>query len=193
MGLIDKLKRFAGNYFLSKTLAGLQREKRMTGIYSASSVAILFELTDESVYQEVHRYLQGLQEKKIRVKALGFASDKVAATHFLPVLTFDLFSNKNLNWFRIPKTAMIRDFADSEFDILINLASEQVFPLKYIAASSKARLKAGSYSESDPEDPACSLRAIYDILLKTDDPHDQGELLRNFNEYIIMLNPRDHG
>lgn len=193
MGLIDKIKSSAGNYFLRKTLSGLQREKKLTGLHSASSVAVLFELTDESVYQEVHRYLQSLQEKKIRVKALGFASDKVAATHFLPVLTFDLFSNRNLNWFRIPKTAMIRDFADSEFDILFNLASERVFPLKYIAASSRARLKAGSYFESDPEDPACGLRAIYDILLKTDDPHDQGELLRNFNEYIIMLNPRDHG
>ncbi len=193
MALLEGIRKKAGLYLLQKRMKANVRNRKLVSIYSAGSVAILFEFTDQSVYQGVHKYFQALQEKKIKVKALGFANNRLVTNQFLPVLTFDTFTRKNLNWAGVPQSTGIKDFIESEFDICINLAPENIFPLQYIAAASKARLKAGTYTQSDPEDPACLLPSIYDILIKSEDPHDQIECLKNIHEYFIMLNPRENG
>ncbi len=85
------------------------------------------------------------RRKKIKVKALGYASNKLVTNHFLPVLSFDFFNPGQINWFHIPKAPCVQDFIETDFDICINISSENVFPLKYIAGMSKARLKVGAY------------------------------------------------
>ena len=147
MNLIQQIRTNAGNYFLHKGVASLRRSKKLVNINSAASVGILFELTEESVYYSIQKYFHKLQEKKIKVKALGFASNKLVTNHFLPVLSFDFFNARQLNWFFIPKAPCIQDFVDTDFDICINIADENIFPLKYIAGMSKARLKVGAYGK----------------------------------------------
>jgi hypothetical protein len=147
MNLLQQIRTLAGNYFLNKGISALKRNKKLVNINSAGSVGIIFELTDESVYYSIQKYFQRLQEKKIKVKALGYASNKLVTNHFLPVLSFDFFNSKQLNWFQIPKAPCVKDFVESDFDICINIASEYVFPLKYVAGMSKARLKVGAYGK----------------------------------------------
>jgi hypothetical protein len=181
-----------GNYFLRKGIASLSRNKKLVNINTASSVGILFELTEESVYYSVQKYFQQFQEKKIKVKALGFASNKLATNHFLPVLAVDFFSKKQVNWIYIPRAQCVQDFIDSDFDICINIASEKTFPLKYIAGLSKARLKVGAYSSDMPAKEYKDLSSIYDIMLLAEEDHDQISFLNNIHEYLNMLNPKNN-
>lgn len=191
MNLIRQFRVNAGNYFLHKGIASLHRIRKLVSINSAASVGILFELTDESVYYSVQKYLQKLQEKKIRVKALGFASNKLLATHFLPVLSFDFFIPRQLNFFFIPKAPCIQAFVETDFDICINIASENVFPLKYVAGMSKARLKVGAYKKDMPGKKYDELSEIYDIMLLSEENHDQINFLDNIHEYLTILNPKE--
>lgn len=173
-------------------MAHTVRRRKLVSVYSAGSVAILFELTDETVYQSVQKYFQGLQERKIKVKALGFANNKLVSNQFLPVLSVDFLNRKNLDWFGIPRAAMVRDFIDTEFDICINLAPESLFPLQYVAGMSKSKLKAGTYNQNNPEEPGNLMPAIYDILIKSEPPHNQVECLKNIHDYLMMLNPHEN-
>jgi hypothetical protein len=192
MNLIHNIRIYAGNYFLRKGVASLKRNRKLVNINSAVSVGILFELTDESVYYSVQKYFQKLQEKKIKVKALGFASNKLITSHFLPVLSFDFFNSKQLNWFFIPKAPCVHDFVDMDLDICINIASENVFELKYIAGMSKARLKVGAYKKDMPAEKYKELSEIYDIMLLTEENHNQVVFLENIHEYLTILNPKEN-
>jgi hypothetical protein len=190
MSFFEQIRTKAGNYILTKGISSLKRNKKLVNINSAASVGILFELTDESVYYAIQKYFQKLQEKKIRVKALGFSSNKLIANQFLPVLAFDFFNNKQVNWLRIPKAPCIQDFIASDFDICINIASEKVFPLEYIAGISGARLKVGAYTKEMPASEYKILAGIYDIMIMTDDNHNQITFLDHIHDYLTILNPK---
>lgn len=192
MNLLQQISLSAGNYFLKKGIASLKRSKKLVNINSAGSVGLLFELTEESVYYSIQKYFQKFQEKKIKVKALGYASNKLVTNHFLPVLSFDFFNKKQINWLNIPKAQCVQDFIDTDFDICINIASEKVFPLKYIAGVSRARLKVGAYSQEMPGRKYKELASIYDIMLLAGENHDQIIFLDNIHEYLNMLNPKEN-
>ncbi|MBW6460304.1 MAG: hypothetical protein K0B08_06990 [Bacteroidales bacterium] len=192
MSLISGIKYKAGNYFLKMKMATVTRNRKLINIDSAGSVGILFELTDENTYRLIHEYLQKLQSRKVKTKAIGYSVSKLLTNKFLPVLSFDLFTGKQLNWLDIPRGLFIKDFTDTEFDICINVASENVFPLKFIAAISKARLRAGSYHNDQSGLKKGNLTGIYDVLIKTDENHDQVKLLEDIHEYLLILNPREN-
>jgi hypothetical protein len=192
MNLLQRIRTAAGNYFLIKGIASLKRSKKLVNINAASSIGLLFELTDESVYYSIQKYILPFQEKKIRVKALGFASNKLVTNHFLPVLSFDFFNVKQLNWFKIPRAQCVQDFIDTDFDICINIASEKDFPLKYISGMSKARLKVGAYSAELPGKIYKEHSLIYDIMLRAEEQHDQIIFLENIHEYLNLLNPKEN-
>ena len=192
MNLLHKIRITIGSYLLNKGVASLKRNKKFVNINSTGSIAILFELTEDPVYYSVQKYFQKFQEKKIRVKALGYASNKLATNQFLPVLSFDFFNSRQMNWFYIPKAQCVRDFIEADFDICINIASEKVFPLKYIAGMSKARLKVGAYSNEMPGKQYKELASIYDIMLLSQENHDQIKFLDNIHEYLNMLNPKEN-
>lgn len=192
MKFLTQIRLKAGNYFLKKGIASQKRARKMVNLNSATSVGILFELTDETVYYSIQKYFQKLQENKVKVKAIGFASNKSLSSQFLPVLAFDFFNDKQINWFFIPKAGCIQDFMDTDFDICINIASDTVFPLKYIAGISKAGLKAGAYNNEHAGSHFNDLSKIYDIMLKTDEDHDQVSFLENIHEYLTILNPKEN-
>jgi hypothetical protein len=98
-----------------------------------------------------------------------------------------------LNWFYIPKATCVQDFIDTDFDICINIASENVFPLKYIAGISRSRLKVGAYGKEMPSNKYKELASIYDIMLLADDNHDQIVFLDQIHEYLTILNPKENG
>jgi len=192
MNFIQQIRSKVGYYFLRKGIASLIRNKKLVNINSAGSVGILFELTDDSVYYAIQKYFQKFQEKKIKVKALGYASNKQVTNQFLPVLSFDFFDSNQLNWFYMPKATCVQDFVETDFDICINIASENVFPLKYIAGVSRSRLKVGAYGKEMPGLKYKELASIYDIMLLAEDNHDQIVFLNQIHEYLTILNPKEN-
>lgn len=191
MKFIQAIKNRARAYYLHKKLSSMKRNRRLVSINAAGSVGILFELTDQNTYFALQKYLQKLQERKVRVKALGYDNNKVVTSQFLPVLTFDFFKDKNLNWIGLPKSNAIQDFIETEFDICINIASENIFPLHYIAGLSKAKLKVGPFSQDISGLGENDLIRIYDILLRTEVNHNQADFLDTIHEYLTILNPKE--
>lgn len=165
-------------------MAGVIRSKAFTNLKKAASVGILFELDDEQTYHAVHDYVTRLQNDKVRVKVIGLVTEDRLKKLFLPVLTFDLISKKELNWFRVPVSKRTRDFVETEFDICINLTGPRNFPMKYISANCLARLKVGVFSEKD--------KAIYDVMIHSAEPHDQRRFLKDVHDYLSIINTKEN-
>jgi hypothetical protein len=192
MTFLKAIRTRAGAYFLQKKLSTVHRNRKLVSINAAASVGILFELTDEPTYSSVQKYLQKFQEKKVRVKALGYASNKLVTNQFLPVLTFDFFRENQVNWMGLPNAKCAQDFIETEFDICINIASEKIFPLHCVAGLSRARLKVGPFSQELTGLGENDLTNIYDILMRTEVNHDQIGFLETIHEYLTILNPKEN-
>lgn len=190
MALFNNIRLRIAGYILQKGITSLKRNKKLVSLNTAGSVGLLFELSDHSVYYAIQDFFQNLQENKIKVKALGYSGTKNATSQFLPVLSFDFISGKDLNWLMIPKAKCVTDFIETDFDICINIASEDIFPLKYIAGMSKAKLKAGAYNNVAADDNFKALSQIYDIMLKSEPIHNQISFLGIINEYLSILNSK---
>ncbi|MBP7679286.1 MAG: hypothetical protein KA096_02595 [Bacteroidales bacterium] len=190
MALFNNIRLRIAGYILQKGITSLKRNKKLVSLNTAGSVGLLFELSDHSVYYAIQDFFQKLQENKIKVKALGYCGTKNATSQFLPVLSFDFISGKDLNWLLIPKAKCVADFIETDFDICINIASEDIFPLKYIAGMSKAKLKAGAYNNVAADDNFKALSQIYDIMLKSEPIHNQISFLGIINDYLSILNSK---
>ena len=183
MSLPEQIKEVFRRFALRRAYpAG--RKKKLVNLSKASNIGILFEVPDDRTYQQVHDYILKLQEKKIRIKAIGFVKEKHLSAHFLPILSFDFIYARDVNWFGKPVSKRVQDFWSSDFDICINIGSAQCYPLKYILARSVSPLKVGPFTENDKE--------LYDIMIKPDDHHDQVKFLHQVHEYLSILNPREN-
>ncbi len=95
-------------------------------------------------------------------------------------LEYDFFSTKELNWVGKPSSMVIQNFMNEEYDLLIDLNINDLFPLKYISALSKASFKVGKYNEKELD--------IYDMMIDSDNTKTLKYFLRQVDVYITMLN-----
>jgi hypothetical protein len=182
LNLPENIKEFFRKYYLRSALKRTSRRKKLVNLAKASSVGIVFEVNDEKEYQAVHDYILKLQDMKIKAKAMGYVREKHLSHHFMQILSFDFIYEKDLNWFGKPKTKKPQEFWSSDFDVCINIASPNCFPLKYIICKSVSSLKVGPFTEKDKE--------YYDILVRPGDEHDQINFLQQIHDYLIILNPK---
>jgi hypothetical protein len=76
MSFLQQIRSKIGHYFLKKGLDSLQRNKKLVNINSASSIGILFELTDETVY---YKAIWSIAENNLLLKGFDnehFGTDK---------------------------------------------------------------------------------------------------------------------
>jgi hypothetical protein len=177
MSIITNWRIKAGNYFLNKMQALVQRKKHFESFDKAKTVGIIFNATDKEEFELVKRYVRYLKECNKKVKSIGFFNtDKIPDLTYSK-LEWDFFTVKDLAWNYIPNKSFIENFINEEFDILIDMNIHHNFPLHYISCLSKAHFKIGLYNPNSD----------YDLMI--DMPEEKGLkfFLRNVDQYIQLL------
>jgi hypothetical protein len=175
-----KLRTIAGNYFLKEELLKTGRERKITNLKDAKKIGVLYTLDDVPEYEIVSEFVSRLQHDHKEVKALGFVKNKNLVSRFLPKLSYDFFSKKDLNWFFKPFHSKVKDFIEKEFDILIDLTMKDSLPLKFISALSMAHCRVGRYSEAN--------RVCYDIMIDLTKPMTLNEYILQIIHYLTVIN-----
>jgi hypothetical protein len=182
MSIVKKTKLALANYSLKKELANFRRNQKPNTFKfgEIKTVGILFDAKNTEDFETVKRYLLYLREYKKRVKIIGYFNSKEIPALTYSKLEYDFFSNKELNKIGKPTSPIIKNFIEEEYDLLLDLNVHDHFPLKYIAALSKAHFKVGKYNENDTE--------IYDMMIDADNTKTVKYFLRQIDTYINMLN-----
>ena len=182
MSIFKKIKQAIANGYIKLELKDHPRERKPSrfDFKEIKTVGILFDATKLEDFELVKRYVLYLREHRKNIKAMGFFTTKQIPDLAFSKLEYDFFSLKELNWFGKPSSVFIQNFIDEEYDLLIDLNVQNLFPLKYISALSKASFKVGKYRENDLE--------IYDMMIDSDDTKSLKYFLRQVDTYIIMLN-----
>lgn len=118
---------------------------------------------------------------KIIAKELNVDISAIRMIAYVSKTTKELDSDKfltenNFNWFGKIKNEYIQDLVNSEFDLLINLSTNNLL-LDYLTVTSKARFKVG-FSSAD--------NRLYDFMITVDNK-DLTVFSRELKKYLEIL------
>jgi hypothetical protein len=178
--MINAIKKQIGQYYFKKEQERQSCRRKMVNIKDARSVGILYTLDDVQDYDTVSSFVTELQHDRKEVKALGYVKNKNLISRFLPRLSYDFISRKDINWYFKPVHTKVEDFINREFDILIDLNLQDMFPLKYISGMSKALCRVGMFSESNS--------AYYDLMIEARPGITVQDYLNHINHYLSVIN-----
>jgi hypothetical protein len=137
----------------------LNRKQKQINLESARTVALLYYLPDEATYKAVELILSRLNEMNLKIRVVCYTDSKISPHYFIPKITQDIITGKDVNWRFQPQKPFVKEFIETEYDILIDLSLEDHLPLLYCAALSKAGLKVGRFQEDH--------QLFYDLMIHT--------------------------
>ncbi len=181
MKLLDRIKEWMGRRALVKE-AQPDRRPVAKNLALSVKVGIIYLVADETAHNQVRNYVKKLKEELglTKIMALGYYDGK-ALPHFLHAkLNFDVFGQKDLNWYRIPHGNVVQNFMAEEYDILIDLTVHDLLPLQYILAKSKGRFKVGRLSGTNAH--------FLDMMIDTAGADSLPQLIANVDRYLMMIN-----
>jgi hypothetical protein len=154
------------------------RQKKIVSLEKAQTIAILCQITDEDSYKEIFALFSKLQSQTRSVWLMGYIDEKNVPYFCLQQLSADYFSRKNLNWYGKPDFIQLPDFLNKDFDMLLDFSRNDLHPLRYILASSKAKLLMGANVHTQD---------LYDIYINDETEMDHLKLLKTFHNYLLKL------
>lgn len=184
MKLLDRIKDWLGRRRLIRE-AVADRRPVARNLATAAKVGILYWAKDEITHQQVRNYVKKVKDELgiNKIMALGFVEEKAIPNHMSPKLNFDAFCLKDLNWYRIPGGNTVNNFITEEYEVLIDLTLEDILPIQYILAKSRARFKVGRYSEAN--------KHFLDMMIDMAGSQSLPQLITQVDHYLLMIN-REH-
>lgn len=142
--MLEKIKSFYASLQLKKEAGKVKRIRKNPDLQSAGTIGILYDASTKEVFDSIKEFYLDLKQHKKNPVSLGYINFN-EALHFHPLARpeADYFFKNQKNWYQKPSGAVIENFIDEPFDILINLTLTDNFSLDYIASVSKAGLKIG--------------------------------------------------
>lgn len=137
----QKLNQYIFKRKAAKHLLQSDRQKRWVDYNKANTILLLFE----SDYIEKNRFIRKiidiLNADGKKVSAWGFLDKKMTSTAILP--TFKILDRSTIDWFGCPKEPFLRELAENQFDMLIDLTLQDILPLQYVCLYANAAFKTG--------------------------------------------------
>jgi hypothetical protein len=149
MNYMSGIRSKVGHYVLSKNIKKHTRKMSSCNLREAASVGILFNATHLFSFEIIKDLAKNLSSSAKEIMVLGFVDSKQMVDHYLYRKGFEFFTLNELNWYKKPEGEAITEFINKNFDILFYLNLDEIYPLRYILALSKAKFKVGKYIEDD--------------------------------------------
>ncbi len=180
MGFVQNIKLKAGEYFLKKESAGIERAKAIMNLKDAKTVGILYDASNINDTDLVKKYIAYLRDSGKKVKSIGYLAVKELPNTIQISLDQQCLTLKEVNWYYKPAIGFIGNFVKEEYDLLLDLNISRQLPLTYIAALSKAKCKVGRFTNK--------YMNLYDVMIEVDKEKTMKYFLQNVDIYMEMLN-----
>lgn len=179
--MFNNTKLKIGHRKLKKQLAKFSREKKVYNLTSARKVAILFYAENEKNFQQAIDFGKFLQSLNLEVEMLAYTPEKEVPAAFQEGNEVQIFTSKETSWVGIPLPDFVNTFMTKNFDILIDLSTQELFPLQWIASLSKAKFKVGNLAHSNTPN---------DLIINIKPESDLTNLIAQTKHYLNLINNR---
>lgn len=165
--------------FLLSRAQEVERNRQTVNLKSAKSIGIVYNASNSETDDLVKRYIKHLKEYKIKIKAIGYYDEKELPLDVNPKLEYDFITKKDLNLQLEPKSVVVQNFLDEEYDILIDTSATDHIIMQYLVHYSKAKFKVGAQRLS------YSSQLDLTIVLKPEEGSRQ--LMKNIDRYLHII------
>lgn len=158
----------------------MKRSLKPINLENARTVAVLYYLPDEATYKIMESILGKLYELNLKVRVVAYTNQKFNPHYFIPKITQDILTAKDVSWRFQPQKAFIKEFIETEYDILIDLSLNDHLPLLYCAGLSRAGLKVGRFQEDH--------QLFYDLMIQTGPDETIDSFVTQVIHYLSRIN-----
>lgn len=181
MSPIKNIQLNLGKLKLKKEKKKLNRTVKAFSLSSASTIGVLYNATNRNDYEIAKKFVHYLKEERKEVLALGYINSKNSEDVVKPHLNYQFFDNNNLSKIKVPTGTDVANFIEKPFSILIDLNTEDCFPLEYISTLSKAKFKVGA--NGNYRDEVC------DLTIDISQNKNLDYLIIQIKHYLKMIQP----
>lgn len=177
MALIDNIKQNIGRFYLTRDKA--ENVQRYTKHYEdIKTIGILYEATRENM-DIVGKYANKLRGEGKTVFMMGYYPYKELTFDVNFTMHSEYIHRQNLSWNGLPKQDAGSKFKNDEFDVLLNLYTDDILPLFYISLHSKAKFRIGKFEKINVQ--------FFDMMIDMKSKPELQELIKEIDYYIHKL------
>ncbi|OQX76994.1 MAG: hypothetical protein B6D61_07910 [Bacteroidetes bacterium 4484_249] len=178
--MLQYIRRWILHFLINREAHRNIRVKKHVDFKDVSSIGVLFLLGVEDEFDQIDRLVKELIALGKDVKMIGFFPDKIIPSFYIQKLKSDIITKKDINLFGFPKGEVVREFIENDFDLLIDLTVDDIFPIDYISGMSRAGLKAGRFRDD--------MVKVFDIMISKPQDMGFGAYINSMIGYISILN-----
>jgi hypothetical protein len=180
MEIFRELRLKIGTSILSKKLEQVKRKVYYSNIDSIKTIGIVWDASKYQDFGSLSKFHQKMNERGINVTILGYYPGKELPDQYTALRYLTCIKNKEINFFYLPASDEADNFINTMFDILIDINFEQVFPIFYISALSRANFKVGLFNRD-------ANNSTFDLMIELKKPVSIEDYLYNVIHYLEMI------
>ncbi len=143
------------------------------------SVVLLYESEWQERNPAIRTLVRRLQEDDKHVVAWGYCAKHDVLSPNLP--DSRIFGLKDFNIFGAPKQSVIDDLQRRQFDVLIDLSTQPILAMRYLAMYTSAAFKIGARAED----------ILYDMLLEVPQGSTEEYSFSQIMHYLKLIQSAD--
>lgn len=181
MEILGYLRLKAGRQIIRKGRSPLRRIRQEFDLEKVKSVGILWDASSENDFQHVAALNRQLTDAGKRVEVLAWIPGKTVPDRLTGLTYMRFLKRGDLNWAFIPTSQDARKFISTDFDLLIDINPNSIFPLAAVVFLSSSPMKVGPDTATAPE------RSPYDMMIRTPGPFNTGSFIEQVMLYLAMI------
>jgi len=183
LGLFDSIKQKLGYYFLHKEMKKKVAKKGYFNFENSKNIGVIFNATVQDSYLKSIEFINMLRSKGIKVTGVGYVASQEALAYYPAHEGIVFFSLKSTNWHYQPIVAEVQRFCTQQYDLLIELAMEDLLPIKYIVGTTEAKMKIGRSSK---------IMEFYDVIIDVQVHQGLEFYIKQIKHYLTVLKNSDN-
>ena len=147
---------------------------------NVKSIGIIFDGNNKGINSLINTISTEFKSKSgvISIYELAYNVDDAQKPDQIGIPTV-FFTDEDLNWYGKPKFKDVENFVDTPFDLLINLASNDSWAIKFCTMLSKAKFKVGKLEDNSD---------VYDFMINSSKDTSTANLYKLILDYLRIIN-----
>ncbi len=168
------------NLVLKQKLKRISRKVQVQNWSTAKTALLIYECDEMGIPKNVLDFSRFLKEEGIKANVLGFMDSKPKEEEKpKEELNYFYFDRRELDLLGQPSSEKVKQLAQNQYDLLIDLNLKNRYPLKWICSCSTAAFKVGI--SGDYQNEAC------DLTIKTD-RNSLEDSIEQIKKYLNIIN-----
>ena len=171
--MYNKICRKYIDYLIRKWTRNHCRKKHFTNLQDVSKILLLF--STEKVSEKRMAEIKQLLGDKKQLMSWVFVPQETFLTNRVDV---NLLTKKDISILQKPSAKMLKSFLGNEYDVLIDLTTREILPLKYLLGISNVGCRCGLKKEG---------YSSYDLEIEASGKIKNTELLKLILHYLSTI------